>query len=272
MGTSTHNGGQKGGTPLIPSWLEPPTDDLNKNGVTGNDVNPIPPLGTEDRFMVPRGEFTKYINSGGRNSSQGRKSISTYVKHSLGGSANATKRLGSARSSSARLLNIAGVFASGGPRAVEQYLSINNLSGKPAIDAFVAIADFVCPDGGPLDEGIARSAYISAIEESPEIANINFEDLSAPQIMLIVERSMANVVLGRITNDIANKIIMLPQDLVTAKSIITQMKDFIRGSISDAVSKLELDIANLPQGKSLEIVDSVYTTAFDIMIEVGEEE
>ena len=28
MGTSTHNGGQKGGTPLVPSWLQDPDDNM----------------------------------------------------------------------------------------------------------------------------------------------------------------------------------------------------------------------------------------------------
>ena len=179
MGTSTHNGGQKGGTPLVPSWLEQPdVNPQNENGL-GPDGSQIPPVGDADRFRTPRGEFTRYINSGGRDSSLGRKSVSNYIRNSLGGSSNATQRMGAARSSSARLLNVAGVFASGGARAVEQYLSIENLSHKTASDAFIAITDFICPDGGPQDEGIARSAYISAIEESPEIATIKFEDLTS---------------------------------------------------------------------------------------------
>ncbi len=274
MGTSTHNSGQKGGTPLVPSWLDEPLDgnnepqDINPGDNNYQDEN----VGMPDRFSMPRNEFTRYINSGGRNTSQGRKSVSNYVKNSMGGSSNATKRLGAARSSSARLLSVAGVFAAGGAKAVEQYLSVNNLAGKKACDAFIAITDFICPDGGPADEGIARAAYISAIEDSPEIANVRFEDLSVPQIMLIVERSMVNVILGRIENDIANKVIMLPQDISIANSIISQMKDFIGGAISDAIVKVGVDVGKLEQGKSLKIVDSVYKTAFDIIVSVGETE
>jgi len=73
--------------------------------------------------------------------------------------------MGTARSSSARLLNVAGVFASGGARAVEQYLSIENLSNKSASDAFIAITDFICPDGGPQDEGIAKVKNMDGIEQ-----------------------------------------------------------------------------------------------------------
>ena len=256
MGTSTHNGGQKGGTPLVPSWLQQPDENM-QNETSGTQ---IPPMGNADRFTAPRG------------SSLGRKSVSNYISKSLGGSSNATQRMGAARSSTARLLNIAGAFASGGARAVEQYLSIENLSHKTASEAFIAITDFICPDGGPQDEGIARSAYISAIEESPEIATIKFEDLTAEQIMIIVERTMANAIFSRITNDIGNKVILLPQDRTTSDSIIVQMKDFVKGSVSDAVANLDIRAGNIRQGDSLRIVDHVYKESFDIMVSAGENE
>ena len=270
MGTSTHNGGQKGGTPLVPSWLEQP--DLNSQNELSDDINQMPPVGDADRFRAPRGEFTRYINSGGRNSGLGRKSVSNYVKNSLGGSSNATQRMGAARSSSARLLNVAGAFVAGGVRAVEKYLSINDLSHKSASDALIAITDFICPDGGPQDEGIARAAYISAIEESPEMATIKFEDMSSEQIMLIVERTMANAIFNRITNDIGNKIILLPQERSTSESLIDQMKDFVKGAVSDAVSSLNIKAGNIQQEDSLKVVDKVYKTAFDFLISAGENE
>lgn len=272
MGTSTHNRGQKGGTPLVPSWLQQPDENMHNDTPQDFNGNQIPSIGNIDRFTAPRGEFTRYINSGGRDGSLGRKSVSNYISKSLGGSLNATRRMGAARSSTARLLNIAGTFALGGARAVEQYLSIENISHKTASDAFIAITDFICPDGGPQDEGITRSAYISAIEESPEIATIKFEDLTAKQIMIIVERTMANAIFSRITNDIGNKIILLPQDRTTSDSIIAQMKDFVKGSVSDAVANLDIQAGNIRQGDSLRIVDQVYKEAFDIMISAGENE
>lgn len=277
MGTSTHNGGQKGGTPLVPSWLEQPNDSQEDAGEFDNDErdvdeNAIPSFGETNRFTMPRGEFTRYINSSGRNSGLGRKSVSNYIKNSLGGSSNATQRMGSARSSSAKLLNVAGVFATGGAKAVEEYFSIDNLSYKSASDALIAITNFICPDGGMQDEGIARAAYISAIEESPEMATIKFTDMTSDQIMVIVERSMVNAIFNRIINDIGNKIILLPQDVSISNSLITQMKGFVKGAVSDAFANLDVNAGNIKQSDSLKIVDKIYKTAFDIMISAGEDE
>ena len=270
MGTSSHNAGQKGNTPLVPSWLDQP--DVEKQQNTEKDETSSIPIGEPNRFTQPRGEFTRYINSAGRDTGMARKSIANYVRNSMGGSKNAAQRLGAARHSSARLLNVTGIFASGGAQAVERYLSLDNLSKRNATDALLAIADFVCPDGGPQDEGIARNAYITAIEESPEIASIPFEELTAEQMLLLVQKSMANVVCGRVLNDIGNKIIMLPDDIDVAERLVAQIKEFVKGAISDAVSDLKVDVNNLSQHQSIDIVNEVYRTTFEIMAGIGDDE
>lgn len=94
-----------------------------------------------------------------------RKSIANYVRNSMGGSKNAAQRLGAARNSSARLLNVTGIFASGGAQAVERYLSLENLSNRNATDALLAIADFVCPDGGPQDEGYCKRSISNNLRD-----------------------------------------------------------------------------------------------------------
>lgn len=270
MGTSTHNIGQKGNTPLVPSWLDQPEVETQHNAEK-DETYPIA-VGAPNRFTQPRVEFTRYINSSGRDTGMARKSIANYVRNSMGGSRNATQRLGAARNSSARLLSVAGIFASGGAQAVERYLSLENLSKKNATDVLLAIADFICPDGGPQDEGIARNAYFAAIEESPEIALIPFEELTPEQMLLIVQKCMVNVVCGRILNDIGNKIIMLPDDVDIAEKLVVQIKEFVTGAISDAVSDLKVDINNLSQHQSTDIVDEVYRTAFEIMAMAGDDE
>ena len=254
----------------MPSWLGQPDDE--KQQEAEKDKRYQLSVGEARRFTQPRGEFTRYINSAGRDTGMARKSIANYVRNSMGGSRNAAQRLGSARNASAKLLNITGIFASGGAQAVERYLSLENLSKRNATDALLAIADFVCPDGGPQDEGIARNAYITAIEESPEIASIPFEELTAEQMLLIVQKSMANVVCGRILNDIGNKIIMLPDDIDIAEKLVAQIKEFVKGAISDAVSDLKVDVNNLSQHQSIDIVNEVYRTTFEIMARAGDDE
>lgn len=83
---------------------------------------------------------------------------------------------------------------------------------------------------------------------------------------------MANVVCGRILNDIGNKIIMLPDDIDIAEKLVAQIKEFVKGAISDAVSDLKVDVNNLSQHQSIDIVNEVYRTTFEIMAGIGDDE
>lgn len=57
MGISTSNGGQKGGTPLVPSWLEQPDVNTQNEITSDSNNNQIPPIGDPERFRIPRGSI-----------------------------------------------------------------------------------------------------------------------------------------------------------------------------------------------------------------------
>jgi hypothetical protein len=299
MGSSTRNRGQNGKTPLVPSWLDNneggdfmPNGTGNSQDHDGDDSTPDSPQNHQNsdndgkqldnntaqptqpdpkRFSSARSNFTRYINSGGRGGGNLRRAVSSYVKHATGGSQNATKRLGAARSTTAKLLSIVGGFASGGVSATARLLHLGDIIGKSAKDAFLRIMDFVCPDGGSTDEGIARSAYIEALLEMPDWENKQIETLTPPEFLAFTEIYMSDVIEGKIINDIGNKMFSLPKNIATVENIQEQMKDFIKGAVSDAVSKLKVDIKNIDSSQTLSIVDSVYKTAFDFMSALGEE-
>ena len=276
MGTSTINRGQKGKTPLVPSWLNddenlplvPQIPQLLNDGSQQLDNVFVP---NPRRFSSPKSNFTRYINSGGGGGGNLRRATSSYVRNSAGGSRNATIRLGSARSSTAKLIRIMGGFASGGVSATAKLLHLGDIMGKSAKDAFLGIMDFVCPDGGATDEGIARSAYIEALSAMSDWENKQIEALTPPEFLAFTEIYMADVIQHKILNDIGNKTFSLPKNISTVENIETQMKDFIRNTVKDAVSKLEVDIKNIVQTQAQGVVDSVYKTAFDIMSSFGEE-
>jgi len=281
MGTSTSNSGQSGSTPLVPSWLDdidtgiaPLNDPLKPTGdlteTSGTQQEPLkvnseqPPLG---RFTVPRNNFTRYIKSGGSGSGGGslRRATSSYVKHSVGGSRNATKRLGSARQSTAKLFSVVSGFTSNGVSVTAQTFRLGDIIGKPAKNVFLHIMDFVCPDGGTTEEGIARSAYIEALVVMPDWDNKTIENLTASEFLAFIEIYMANVIEERIVNDIGNKLITLSTDVEQIDILQQQMKEFIGGAVLDAISKLNVDISKINTSQTQDIVDSVYRTAFDIM-------
>lgn len=260
MGTSTSNLGQNGKTPLVPSWLD---DD---NG----EENLIPSLGDPKRFVSPRNNFTRFINDKGRDTSNLHNAISQYIKNSLGGEKNATLRLGAAKNSTIKLVSIFNDFVNKGIFDTSQKYGLGELIGKSAKEVFLHIMDFVCPDGGSTDEGIARSSYIETLMTLPDMENRSIENLTDFEFLTFIKNYMANVVQERLINDIGNKAISLPDDIYEVEFIQSQINDYISGAISDSISILNMDIKNIDSTQTQNIVESVYEKAYNILASLEE--
>jgi hypothetical protein len=271
MGTSTSNRGQNGNTPLVPSWLGENDGDQQPGQPLPGQPQPAQPqpeqpqLADPKRFSAPRGNFTRYVNSGGSGGGNLHRATSDYVRHSLGGSQNATTRLGSARNSTARLVSIFSSFANRGVAETSRDYKLGDIIGKSASDVLLRIMDFVCPDGGRTDEGIARNSYIEALSTLPDWEDKTIESLTPAEFLAFTEIYMANVIEERLVNDIGNKLFALPNDVAQVENLQGQLKDYIKGAISDSVSKLNIDIHSIDTSQTKAIVDSIYRRAYDIL-------
>ncbi len=281
MGTSTRNSGQNGHNPLVPTWLEgdPVPGGFDPIAVPAQPTTippqlptqPIPPDADPNRFRGPRTSFTHFTSGGGRDSSSMRRGVSHYVSRSLGGSSNATKRLGSSRTSTARLYGVLHTLAGpGGLREVARLLSIENLEGLQAAEFFIKVAQFICPDGGPEDEGISRSAYYDTVADNPELMNKPTENLSQEEIDSVLQRYMSKVVMQQIMNGIANNAIRFSDTLDEIAHIEDAVEQLIEQSVSDAFAQVRRDNTELTNEKAKEITDRVYMTTFEILEGVGD--
>lgn len=261
MGTSTRNKGQSGHTPLVPTWLEGEEDIGSQQ-----ETQQIPPDGDANRFIGPIRSFTEYVNGGGRNGSAMKSAVSNYVRRSLGGTENATKRLGSARITAGRLYSVINAIGfGGGIDYLANELSIDNLNGLPADLFFLRIADFIVPDGGPNDEGIARSAYFEAIADNPKLSGIPIENISSEDRDEVLQNFMGKVIEEHIMNDIANKVIQLPNDMKQIAHIEKQVKQLIKNSVSDAFAGYHSDTNKLRSHDAKKITDQIYRKIYNIL-------
>lgn len=261
MGTSSHNPGQSGHSPLVPSWV----DDNNTSVLAA----PIAPNADPSRFSVPKGNMTRFAGSGSGNGNGNlRSATSQYVRSSTGGARNAVARLGSARGSTAKLLGAIGAFSSGGASRAQEFLKTYNLVGKRADDALRSITDLICPDGGTTNEGIVRDAYIDTLAETPELRTLNFEDLTPDQLMVVLQGCISRVVLGKLLNDIGNKVLSIPESLQRVKNLKDRMISFVKGIVGDAFIRLGIQPSNIHQKDANELTDNVYEQVYAIFAEV----
>ena len=304
MGTSNSYGGPSGGTPLVPNWLDgggspTPAPDGNSpspnngnndgnNNPTNNNTNsndgnngataaapayrpPVQP-GSSGRFTNARTNFTQFVKSGGKNRSKLGKSISSYVSTSNGGASNASKRMGSSRRATTNLLNFFSSVQTRGSAAALQALNLGQLAGKSVEEIFLGLADYICPKGGNVDEGIARSAFIETIAELAQHGITDIDTLTPNQMQTVLEIFATHAIEERLCNDIGTKICIASENIQAFEKVQAQLHDFIMRGVSDAFSQANISIKSMTQDKAQVLIDSIYESAFSILQNLADEE
>jgi hypothetical protein len=293
MGTSTAYGGPGGSTPLVPSWLGdaedrelPPASPATEGGASGNSAAPvdgsappavpvrpaIPAAANPQRFSGARNGFTRFAGSGGTDRVSLGRAVSRYVSTSAGGARQAAQRMGASRGSGARLLGFLADAQARGVREALREFNLESLAGRPISEIFVGLADIICPGAGTVDEGIAREAYIETIIELATEGLTDLSTFTPDQMQTVFELYVTHAIEARICNDIGTKAVTMPTDVPAAHRVEAQLRDFIRGGVSDALTRARDESPNLPPERIQSFVDSVYESAFTILQTLGQAE
>jgi hypothetical protein len=285
MGTSSSYGGPGGGTPLVPSWVDaeasaantsaPPLDAAPGNVTAAPDAMlgtvPQPPADA-GRFTAPRGNMTRFATSGGTDRRSLGRAVSSYVSGAAGGAASAARRLGASRRATASLLGfLSDVQARGVPAALRA-LNLEALVGRSVEEIFLGLADFVCPVGGTIDDGIARDAFIETIAQLADEGITDLTILSMDQMQTVFEIYATHAIEARLCNDIGAKMVALPASAHQAAAVEAQLRDFIRRGVADALAGARTELATLTTRSVLQFVDEVYASAFEILRVMGDAE
>lgn len=284
MGTSTAYGGPGGDTPLIPSWLggspgTGPGSDQNGEPSSPADSSPTPPekppipkSADSTRFSGARNNFTRFARSGGSDRASLGRAISGYVSTSSGGIRQAAQRMGASRGAGARLLGFLSDANTRGIREALREFNLDSMAGRPISEVFVALADHICPGAGTVDEGIAREAYIETIIDLAGEGLASLDSFTPEQMDTVFELYATHAIEARICNDIGTKVVTMPSNSQIAHQVEKQLRDFIRGAVSDALTRAHENIPSITNDQVLAFVDSVYESAFSILKSLGDAE
>lgn len=289
MGTSSSYGGPGGGTPLVPSWVDdpsqgqtietPPAEEgeaegqsVAPDGASVEDVSVPQPAPARGRFASPRSSLTRFANSGGSDRRALGRAIAGYVSGASGGASQAARRMGASRRAGAGLLGFLSDAQTRGVRAALRSLDLESLAGRSVEEIFLGLADFVCPVGGTVDDGIARDAFIETIAQLADEGVTDLATLTTDQMQTVFEIYATHAIEARLCNDIGARTIAMPASPHAAAQVEAELRDFIRGGVADALSNARASLATLTTDNVLRFVDGVYANAFEILRTMGETE
>jgi hypothetical protein len=180
--------------------------------------------------------------------------------------------MGASRGAGARLLGFLADAQVRGVREALRALDLESLAGRPLTEIFVGLADYVCPGAGTVDEGIAREAYIETIVELVSEGLTDLATFTSDQMQTVFELYATHAIEARICNDIGTKAVTMPTDTQAANRVEQQLRDFIRGGVSDALTRARAETPNLTPERIHGFVDALYESAFAILQTLGDAE
>ncbi|MGB5831073.1 MAG: Qat anti-phage system associated protein QatB, partial [Thiohalocapsa sp.] len=179
---------------------------------------------------------------------------------------------GSARGAGSRLLGFLSGAATRGATEALRALNLGALAGRPIEEIFLGLADYVCPDGGTIDEGIARDAFIETISDLAGAGVTDLDGLTSDQMQTVFELYATNAIEARLCNDIGAKTVVLPSDSRQTARVQAQLNDFIRRGVADALTAARTAAAALTPNRALAFVGRIYEQAFAILQMMGDAE
>ena len=233
---------------------------------------PIPPIADPRRFTPARNNFSRFARSGGNDRRSLGRAVSHYVRSSTGGARTAATRMGSSRGAGGRLLGFLSDVATRGADAALRTLDLGVLAGRPIEEIFLGLVDYVCPDGGSIDEGIAREAFVETIADLAGAGITDLDGLTAEQMQTVFELYATNAIEARLCNDIGSRAITFPSDSRAAARVQAQLHDFIRRGVADALATADVAATALTPETVLGFVEGIYEEAFAILEIMGDAE
>lgn len=286
MGTSSSYSGPSSG--LVPDWVDgvdsgmdagggddgPAQDgaggsnDADQGQDTGQNPDQdatsvvAPPAAPAGDFSYPRGQFTRFTNGGG-GKALGR-ALKGYVQ-SAGGGAGAARRMPNSTRVASGVAGLASTFANEGPAAALARFNLQDFAGRPAVEVLESVAEVICPDGGTIDEAIARDAMLEAIGDLAAEDPGAFEELSSDQLndflCDVIERSIVTKVLNEIgTNALHGS--ASDADFREAEQIT---RDYTQGRVRDALGSRFSPGSQLTQAEIDRSISDVFADAFDML-------
>lgn len=285
MGTSKGYGGPPNG--LVPTWLGSSGDeeaDGDGDGVDNGAAQPHQPGGvpaaTAGGFTAARTAFTRFSKSG--SSSALGTALAAYVgggggsgggarSGGGGGARRAAQRMGSSRTSGAKLLGVVRDFQAIGAVDALRQLDLEGMANQPASEVFLAMLDFLCPPGGAIDEAISRQAMLEAIGNLDRDAPTAFAQLAPEQLREFFLDFVALSIEGRVIADIGARGITLSADIPTVERAHEQLHDFIEGCCRVHLSGLLTGLEALSNRDVEQRSNEIYEAAFSLIADAGED-
>ncbi|RNF36073.1 hypothetical protein A7A09_001315 [Paracoccus methylarcula] len=163
------------------------------------------------------------------------------------------------------IAGLASAVANEGAEAALARFNLQELAGRPAAEVLEAVAEVICPDGGTIDESIARDAMLEAIAEVAEDDPGAFDELSMDQLDEFLCDVITRSVVTKVLNEIGTNALHGSASDADFREAERITRDFTQGRVRDALGS-RFDVGSRPTQTEIDrSISEVYTDTFDML-------
>ncbi|WP_348632217.1 Qat anti-phage system associated protein QatB [Mesorhizobium sp. M2D.F.Ca.ET.232.01.1.1] len=188
----------------------------------------------------------------------------------MGGAGAAARVMAPSRRVASGLGQLANDVGTQGAAEALRPFNLESLAGSPASQVLTALTDVLCPDGGPIDEAIARSAMLETAAELAASGDVPFDALPPPALEAIFLGTIARSITAKLFNELAGGAVKLSSDTATLRSVENTLRDYIQGKVSDVFAAAGRTLASIPRAQIDGFVKTIYEGAFALLEAFGE--
>ncbi len=250
MGTSASHSGPKSGVSFDPPWL----DDIDNPNAPATPVTPTqeplpapatPPLAPPARFGSARRSMGDYIRSGSRDSLT--KSLGHYSRTGMGGARNVANRMRHSASIASKLYSSFSSLREGNEPTISSIISNYRAANADLYGLIDAIAEYICADGGSLDETSPRDSVSSALSDLfDKNPDVDITNLSDDGVWSLVSSFLGYEAFSRIQLDIGQAFETNDIPLVDRVTRLNNMREYLESEISSQISVIRNEMGNKP--------------------------
>ena len=181
-----------------------------------------------------RSSFTRYTNSGKTNHLE--RAVRRYVA-TAGGIRSAVTRMPSSTKVVSNLARFANrVVTEGVEQALEEF-NLQSLADRPAAEVLEALVDKIGPEGGTIEEAVARDAMIETIADFVSKDLDDFSQLSREQLGELIVQVIARSITTKVINEIGTNSLHGSASDADFQRAESTLKDYTLGAAQDAFER-----------------------------------
>ena len=179
--------------------------------------------------------------------------------------------MGSSRQTASNALGVFRGFQRDGVAETLTRLNLSDLAGRSAREVFLGLTDVVCKDGGSIDEGIARDAWVETVAEIDDLGLTDLDNLTTEQIKEFFVSFISNAVEAKLFQEIGVNGFKVA-DFSTIQAFEAQLEGYIKGSVRDSFAADLTDLSSMSDNRIRGVVDAIFKDAWDLFELLGDRE